>query len=167
MSYRAAVFALIWSLCASEASFAQTASCKPVFDAMLKEAQIPHHAISTRNGQTAGESISTTDAMYVKVRGVWQKSPLTPQAYLAQQQENLKDVSTATCQQLPDETLDGAATSVYLARYDMKDFGLTEAKVWIAKSSGLPVRTDETMRGGEHVSEVHRFDYSNITAPVK
>jgi hypothetical protein len=161
----AVTFVLLGCLGAAPRAVAQTTSCQPIFDAMLKEAETPHHVVSTRNGQPAGELISTKDTMFVKAHDAWKKSPLTPQDYLKQQRENIKSVSTSTCQQLPDEAVDGAAAAVYNASYDMKGMGRTEAKIWIAKATGLPVRTDESMRAGEHVSEVHRFDYVNISPP--
>ncbi len=164
----------IWSLAVCGvlampgAAYAQVAqgSCKPVFDAMLKESVTPHHLVTTKNGAELGESISTGDTMYVKIKGEWRKSPMTPQEMLAQQQENIRSTSVASCTALPDDVVDGKAAVVYQAHYEQKDIGASDAKIWLAKATGLPLRTDVSLQAGEKVSVVTRFDYDNIKAPV-
>lgn len=149
-------------------AFAQAPAgpCKPVFDAMLKETTTPHHIVTTRNGTALGESITTADASYVLIKGAWKKSQMSPQAMLAQQQENIRDTTVQSCKALPDEVVDGRPTSVYQAHYEQKDVGVSEAKVWIAKATGLPLRTDVSIQAGEKTSVVSRMDYDNIKAPV-
>jgi hypothetical protein len=149
-------------------AFAQAAngSCKPVFDAMLKETVTPHHVVTTKDGAPQVEAIATADTTYVKVKDGWRKSPMTPKATLEQQQENIRDTTVASCTALPDEIVDGKPTAVYQAHYEQQDLGASDAKVWIAKSTGLPVRTDVTLQAGEKVSVVTRFDYDNIKAPI-
>jgi len=164
---RVLFFSLIVGASASLASAqASPGTCKPVFDAMLKEMTTPHHAVTTKDGAVAGESISTADAMYVKVKGEWRKSPMTPQAMLAQQQQNIRDVTVASCTSLPDEVVDGKPAAVYQSHYEQKDLGASDAKVWISKATGLPLRTDASLQTGQKVSAVTRFDYDNIKAPV-
>jgi hypothetical protein len=150
----------------ARAQSARNGPCKPVFDAMLKATSTPHHAVTTDNGATVGESILVADAMYVKVKGDWHKSPLTPAAYLAQQQENLQNVTVASCKSLPDEAIDGKVTAVYQAHYEQKDLGASDARIWIVKATGLPIRTDSSLAGGEKTSASTRYDYDHITAPV-
>jgi hypothetical protein len=133
---------------------------------MLKEVTTPHHAVTSKDGAVEGESISTGDAMYVKVRGEWRKSPMTPQAMVAQEQENIRNTTIASCTALPDDVVDGKPAAVYQAHYEQKDLGASDARVWIAKATGLPLRTDVSLQAGEKVSVVTRFDYDNIKAPV-
>jgi hypothetical protein len=149
-------------------AFAQAPAgpCKPVFDAMLKETTTPHHIVTTKDGAPLGEVISTADATYVKVNGAWRKSPMSPKDALTQQQENIRDTTVAACTALPDEVVDGKPTTVYHAHYEQKDLGTSEAKVWIAKGTGLPIRTDVSLQAGEKVSVVTKFDYEHIAAPV-
>ncbi len=149
-------------------TFAQASagSCKPVFDAMLKETTTPHHTVTTKDGALQGEAISTADAMYVKIKGEWRKSPMTPQAMAAQQQENIRNTTVASCTPLPGEVVDGKPAAVYQAHYEQKDVGASDAKVWISKATGLPLRTDVSLQAGEKVSVVTRFDYDNIKPPV-
>lgn len=145
---------------------AASGPCKPVFDAVTKEVSTPHHAVTLKDGTTQGESIATADAIYVKLKGTWVKSPLTPKALLAQQQENIRSVTSASCTALPGEVVDGIATNVWQAHYEQADMGASDSKVWIAKATGLPVRTEATLQAGEKVSMVTHFDYDHITAPV-
>ena len=140
--------------------------CKPVFDAMLKETTTPHHAVTTQPGEPLIELISTADAMYVQIKGQWHKSPRTPKDYLAQQEENIRKVTVASCTALPDEAVDGKPASVYHAHYEQKDLGASDAKIWIAKSTGLPIRTDVSLQAGQKTSVSTHFDYANIKAPV-
>ena len=55
---------------------------------------------------------------------------------------------------------------MYHAHYEQKDLGASDAKIWIAKSTGLPIRTDVSLQAGQKTSVSTRFDYDNITAPV-
>lgn len=148
-------------------ALAQAASgpCKPVFDAMLKETVTPHHTVTTRNGSQPMESISTADAMYVHVKGEWRRSPMKPQVLLAQQQENIRSVTVASCTALADEVVDGKRAAVYQAHYEQPDLGASDAKIWIAKTTGLPIRTDVSLQAGEKTAVSTRFDYDNIKAP--
>src|SRR5690348_16338090 len=119
--------------------------CKPVFDAMLKETTTPHHLVTTMDGRTM-ESIATADATYIQVRGAWKKSPMSPKDMLAQQQENIRNTTVASCKALPDELVDARPAAVYQTHYEQKDSGASDAKVWISKATGLPLRTDVTLQ---------------------
>jgi hypothetical protein len=126
----------------------------------------PHHTVTTTDGALQGESISTADAIYTKVKGEWRKSPMTPKAYVAQQQENIRNVTVASCTALPAEAVDGTPASVYHAHYERKDVGASDATIWIAKSTGLPIRTDVSLQAGQKTSVSTHYDYDHITAPV-
>lgn len=160
------VMAGAWMMPAAAHAQAATGPCKPVFDAMLKETTTPHHAVTTRNGAAEGETIATADATYVKVRGEWRTSPMTPQQLAAQQQENIRNVTAASCTALPDELIDGKAAVAYQAHYEQKDLGASDARIWIAKATGLPIRTDVSLQAGEKTSVSTRFDYDNVKAPI-
>jgi hypothetical protein len=162
---RVLLLALIAGTLAAPA-FAQAppGPCKPVFDAMLKETMTPHHAVTTMNGKT-GESIATADAMFVKIGSAWKKSPMSPKDTLAQQQENIRNTTSASCKALPDELVEGKAATVYQAHYEQTDSGASDAKVWIAKTTALPLRTDVSVQAGQKVSVVTTFDYDHIAAP--
>lgn len=140
--------------------------CKAVFDAVLKQMMTPHHAVTTSNGTALGEAIATKEAMYVKVNGAWKKSPMSPKDMLAQQQENIANTTVASCKALGDEPVDGTLATIYQTHYEQTGLGASDAKVWLSKATGLPLRTDVSLQGGEKVSVVTDFDYDHITAPV-
>lgn len=156
--------ALVWPA-AARAQDARNGSCKPVFDAMLKETMTPHHLV-TNTGTRTGEAIATTDANYVLVNGSWRKSPMSPKDQLAQQEENIRDTTVASCKVIGDEVVDGKAAIVYQAHYEQKDMGASDAKIWLSKATGLPLRTDVSLQAGEKASIVTKFDYDNIKAPI-
>ena len=151
----------------SASAAAQPAACKPVTDAMLKVATTPHHAVST-DGSRTSESIVVDNTSYVRIKGVWHKSPMTPQDQLQQEQDNIKSAKVYTCTQLRTETVNGIAAVAYKVHSETPDVGNTDGTVWIAPSLGLPVKTDEDLTPSgaskRHLSIV--WDYTNIHAPV-
>jgi hypothetical protein len=162
---------LIFGVCgivgASHPAAAQTPGCKPVTDAMLKVAITPHHTVPTDGAQTS-ETIVVGDATYVRIKGVWHKSPLTPQAQLEQERQNIKSVKVYTCTPLRSETVNGIAAIAYKVHSETPDVGTSDGTIWIAPSLGLPLKTDEdittTMGPKRHIS--FTWDYANIHAPV-
>ena len=57
------------------------------------------------------------------------KSPMTVQASLAQQQENIKNATVFSCTRLPDGEVDGTAASVYKVHSETPDVGSSEAQI--------------------------------------
>lgn len=161
---------LILTMCAAlgaaRPAAAQPPACKPVTDAMLKVATTPHHTVPTDGSQ--GETIVVDNTTYVRIKGAWQKSPMTPQDQLQQEQENIKNVKVYTCTVLRSETVNGIAAVAYKVHSETPDVGTSDGTLWIAPSLGLPVKTEEditTMVGPKrHIA--FTWDYANIHAPV-
>jgi hypothetical protein len=84
-----------------------------------------------------------------------------------QQPSDIKHIAESTCTKLPDEPINGVAANVYHTQHDTKGTGAGEAKYWIAKATGLPLRTDVADLASHKVSISMRFDYDHIKAPVK
>ena len=157
------------------AARAQTvsAACKPVLDANTKEISTPHHLYTTTTSPAApgksqiGEVISTPTASFVLYNGTWTRINMTPQANLDQMKENLRNTKVYDCQKQPDAVISGVPMFVYLAHSE-NDMAKTDARFWVAKSTGLIYREDIDMDTGDasekrHVSE--RFDYANVQPP--
>jgi hypothetical protein len=146
---------------------ALSSECQAVTNAMLRVATTPHHAVAT-SSKLSGvtESIMAGDTNYFKYHGVWKKSPLSPKDNLEREQDNIKNARVYTCRRLPDELLDGASVAVYTAHSETADVGTTDAKLWISKATGLPLRTDSDIDVGtkQHLSV--RYDYANIKPPI-
>ncbi len=169
------ILAALAATVASPVARAQAGSpvCKTLTDAHTKEITTPHHAYSTQGSSAigspviTGETISTSAASYVLHKGKWQRINITPQDNVKQMQENMHDLKSYTCRQLPDATLDGVATAVYTAHTE-SDMAKTDDKLWIAKGTGLISREEidlYTDDGGAkaHISE--RFVYTNVQPP--
>jgi hypothetical protein len=156
---------LIWL--AAPAHAQTSPACKPVTDAMLKVATTPHHAATTSSISGAVEAIVVDDASYIKMKGAWRRSPVTPKQQLEQEQENIKAAKVYTCQLLRTESVNGVSANAYKVHSENPDVGVSDGTVWVAPSLGLPVRTEEdidSMGSKMHVSIT--WDYANIHAPV-
>jgi len=168
MTRRIALISLVLAWFAAAPAMAQSSpACKPLFDAMIKAATTPNHATSTMsNPPTVSETITAGGVIYLKISGAWKKSPMTPQAMAQQQVDNIKN-SKSTCNQLPDERVDGAPAAVYTLHNETPDVGASDSKVWISRATGLPLRSEGDVGGGAdkmHIST--KFDYASITAPI-
>jgi hypothetical protein len=153
---------------------AVSAACKPVIDANTKEISTPHHGYQTQEkpgaeGKTTmSEIIATATASYVLVDGKWTRINVTPKDNLAQMQENLKNAKVYNCQTQPDATINGVPMLVYLAHSE-NDMAKTDARFWVAKSTGLIYREDIDMYGDEGDGKQHmsiRYDYTNVQPPA-
>lgn len=158
----------VGALGASRPAAAQQAACRPVTDAMLKAATTPHHTISANGSQTTGETIMVDNATYVLIKGIWHKSPMTPQEQLQQEQENIKNAKVYTCTPLRSETVNGTAAVAYRVHSETPDVGTSDGTVWVAPSLGLPVKAEEdiTTSVGPKMHISIAWDYSNIHAPL-
>lgn len=147
------------------------AACRPLIDARKKQIVTPNHAYATEGqgaGATTHESITAGGVMYIRYQGQWRRSPLTPQAALEQLQENLADTKGFFCQVVGDESVAGVAATVYTS-HDENDTIKADARVWVAKGSGLVLRTEEDLDTGGPTGKRHisiRYDYANVRAPA-
>lgn len=140
--------------------------CQPVIDAQIKVITTPHHTVSTESSRpTPGEAITVDGQNYVKVRGRWIHSPMSPAAQLQQEQENIKSATSLSCSRLADESVGGASASVYKVHTETPDVGIADAQIWLSKSMGLPLKIEEDLKGDtpRHLSIT--YDYANIKAP--
>jgi hypothetical protein len=83
-------------------------------------------------------------------------------ATLARLDEARKN-GASTCQQSADETLDGQAVAVYAVHLVSKD-RVNDNRLWISKSSGLPLKTESHLQSGTSVLQTLKYD--NVQAPA-
>jgi hypothetical protein len=156
---------LLW--CAAPALAQTSAACKPVTDAMLKVATTPHHTMANSGTSEAIETIAIDNTTYLKMKGAWRKSPMTPQDQLKQEQENIKNAKVYTCQLLRTESVNGVSTNVYKVHSEAQDAGASDGTVWIAPSLGLPVRSEQVIdTTGSKIHMTITWDFANIHAPA-
>jgi hypothetical protein len=118
-------------------------------------------------GTKRSEEISTGDNVYVMTGGQWIDMQIS---FAAMQQDKDTDPDTkkaleeSQCKVLPDETMYGQTAKVYL----QSNPGLgIETKLWISKTTNLPVRTDMTNdQGAMTMLTVSRYEYSGVQAPA-
>lgn len=154
------------------ASAAIDPACRPVLEALDKLIATPHHQYMTltsaaRPGKPiVAEAIVAGGDMYIQVGGRWRKTGLSAADRKKQQADALVNASMS-CRYLRDETVDAVASAVYSSETE-KDGHKTQATVWIAKSSGLPVRQELDLDIGGAIGKSHhavRFEYTNVKAP--
>ena len=118
-------------------------------------------------GTKQSEEISTGKNIYVMTGGKWIDMQ-TSFAAMEQDKDSDPDTKKALeetkCKALPDEAMDGQPTSVYL----QSNPGLgIETKLWISKTTNLPVRLDMTNdQGAMKILTVSRYEYGGVQAPA-
>ncbi len=164
--------ALVSALVAAPAGAAE-ARCKPVLDALMSVFRTPTHLVTTESGGGRGgeprvnETIYTAQAIYVKSRRGWVKSPISPQEMAEQQKKNQAEAKSVTCRALRDETVDGEPAAVY-SSHSESDGTTSDAVVWISKKSGLLLKEELDLDVGDVGGKTHhstRFDYRDVRPP--
>ena len=111
--------------------------CQPALDGQIKLITTPHHTVTSEgNPPKMGEAIAVDGVNYFKVRDKWMKSPMTVQASLAQQQENIKNAAVFSCTRLPDGDVDGTPAAVYKVHTEMPDVGSSDAPDMAVEGDG-------------------------------
>jgi hypothetical protein len=118
-------------------------------------------------GTKQSEEISTGKNIYVMADGKWID---TQTSFAAMEQDKDDDPDTkkaleeSKCKGLPDEAMYGQPATVYLQ--SIPALGI-ETKLWISKTTNLPVRTDITNDGGAmKIVTVSRYEYTGVQAPA-
>ena len=147
------------------------ASCKPVLDATNKQIATPSHTYMSSSGEngtpTVTEAISAGGESYILYKGKWKRSPMTPKEMLEQQQENVRNAKAYFCRRVRDEVVNGVSTTLYSA-HDDTGFSVNDAQIWIARGTGLPVKTESDLEVEKGVKKHYsaRFEYSNVRPPI-
>ena len=164
-------FSLMIVMLGAAQAGAQTLSpeCQAMMDAGVKQFSVPSHAFMTSTGissaLTQSEMINVNGATYAMVNGTWMKSPVSVEQLIQQSQAQVASAKAHTCQAMPDETLDGVAASVYTSHTETAT-GATDSRVWIAKATGLPIKSEIDLTMGDRKSHTSvRYEYNNVTAP--
>jgi hypothetical protein len=164
----------LWLLVLGASSIASTArgqkdlaGCKPLTDAAMKSVTTSHHLYSTETGKKlVSESIVVDGKSYLNYQGHWQPSPVTPAEMLEQEKKNIEAATAYTCHATKDDMVGGQATTVYQVHTE-NESSKADAEVWVAKSTGLVMRTEEDIDAGAG-AKMHysiKYDYSNVKAP--
>jgi hypothetical protein len=165
------VFSLVIVVLCTASAEAQALSqeCQAMMNAGVKQFTVPSHAFMTSTGissaLTQSEMIYVNGATYAMVNGTWMKSPVSVEQLIQQSQAQVASAKSHTCRAMPDETVDGIAASVYTSHSETAT-GASDSRVWIAKATGLPIKSEIDMTMGARKSHTSvRYEYNNVTAP--
>ena len=121
---------------------------------------LPHHLYTTevRQGRSvASEVIDTPGGVYVGTNGVWHKATGSMQEFSRATADSLKQLRD--CHSVGDESIDARPATKYTLHNAASN---GDESVWIAKGSGLPLKS-EALIEGRRISS--RYDYSNVQPP--
>jgi hypothetical protein len=145
-----------------------------VFNGIKLQANTPNHQYFTISGAEpdshaqTNEVIDTGRARFVLMDGRWQTMPQSPREIMKREEENFKKSGTI-CRLLREEMLDGTDTVVYIEQSQTGSIS-SIGTIWIAKSSGLPVREEvNTDSGIGPAGQRHleiRIVYADVHAPA-
>jgi hypothetical protein len=149
------------------------ASCKPLLDALAKQATTPFHGyVTTSTGVPGGkprqdEMISVGGVHYFQIQGKWMRSKVDAAALAQQGQENMRTATAVSCRRVRDEPVGGVSAVVYSTH--LVNEGITaDGMTWIAQGTGLTLRTESDIDTGDkeksHMSS--RYEYTNVHAPA-
>jgi hypothetical protein len=139
--------------------------CKLVMDAGIKVFDTPAHVYLTMNldGKPQNsESIYAGGLVYTKYNGKWDAG--TPSKGMKEISEKNRQTNKTTCHYLKDELISGEMAAEY-SMHSVSPRAVSDSKVWISKSKGLPLRT-ETQFDGDKNSISMRYEYGNIKPPM-
>jgi hypothetical protein len=183
------ILAAAGSLCCGVASatpaLAMDPACQSLWQSEKNMANTPVHITMTETqtwskplskaasgmgmaGAKKSEEISTGKGVYVLHGGKWidMQTSFAEMAKLGDPNDpEIKKAREAKrCKALPDETVTGQATAVYV---EHNPSGI-DTKIWISKSTHLPLKSEITNKaaGAAMTSfTVSTYDYNNVRAP--
>lgn len=145
-------------------------SCQAVFDAIKTIVTTPSHSYSSGvvNGKPLStETIYVQGKTYMRVKGKWMLSPVTPNDVLQQETQSEAN-SKATCQLLRNESVNGEPAAVYSLRRETGT-GKEDGQIWISKITGRALRKEVDVDYGGALGKSHlsgRYEYSNVKPPM-
>jgi hypothetical protein len=163
------LLALLALPCSAAAQSPLPVECQPMLTAGEKQFTVPSHAFMTTTGMgpapMQSEVININGATFVKVRDQWTKSPLTSEQLAKQSTEQIASARSHSCKQMPDDVVGGVPASVYSSHTESGPRG-TDTQVWVAKNTGLPLKSEVDMNLSGRKSHVSvRYEYGNVQAP--
>jgi len=146
------------------------AECQPIMAAGDKQFTVPSHAFISSKGlgptPMQSEAISINGETYVMVHDRWMRSPQTSQQLAQQAKEKVKTATVYTCKQLADETVGTTLANVYTSHTETGT-GTTDTQLWIAKTTGLPLKSEVDLSSNGHKSHMSvRYEYENVKVPA-
>jgi hypothetical protein len=164
MKFSVTFLAAVAALIASHAAAAD--DCAEVRAATLSGVSRPYAAsIRIEHADdlpTTSHVVMTGDKMYVEMHRIWNTTPMTTKQLIDKvNKASLKDM--LVCQHAGEETIDGAATTIYKVEDHTPARG-SKSRIWISKANGLPLKTEVQLGGGDVITS--QFDYDHVQVPA-
>jgi hypothetical protein len=151
---------------------ARADDCELATAAAIAQAKVPYATthVTTVEGEAPArvEMVFTADKAYLHSKGAWRSMDYSPQAQI----DRINAVKTSaekakqTCEKPASDTVKGEAATLLVMHTD--DGGKrSDARLWISKKSGLPLKSEIRIDGGNEIAIVaDDFRYDNIEAPA-
>ena len=142
--------------------------CAQASEAAVAQAKVPHsvtHVMAAPGKPPVTiEMIFLVDKAYARTNGNWALMPwsVRDQIDTITTSRERADKTRHTCQKLSGQSIDGQAASLFIVKSETNG-KVSEARMWISDSSGLPLKTEIHLGGGADVTD--EFRYANIQAP--
>ena len=166
------IFLVLSASIASAPVRAEDPACTAVYEATARMLATPHHQYqSSTHGEAGGQTqmseiVSTATSRYLKVGGQWSVSGSSPEKEVQEMQERRKTLHPS-CRLVRDETIEGTPARLY-SIHNQSEFATSDQRLWVATASGLPVREEIDLNGGEGMVRrlVTRYVYTNVQKPA-
>lgn len=151
---------------------ARADDCELATAAAIAQAKVPYATthVTTVAGEAPAraEMVFTADKAYLHTNGAWRSMDYSPQAQI----DRINAVKTSaekakqTCEKPASDTVKGEAVTLLVMHTD--DGGKrSDARLWISKKSGLPLKSEIRIDGGNEIAIVaDDFRYDHIEAPA-
>lgn len=135
--------------------------------AAIAQVKVPHSVLhvmtSPGKAPERADMIFAGDKAYMKVDGKWSAIPFSAKDQIDMiNMAPAKREGAVTCQKTAGETIGGEPT--FLMTVHESAPKVSDARIWIATRTGLPMREEVKLGGGLLVSDEFRYD--NIQAPA-
>jgi hypothetical protein len=165
MTFRTAALIGLAALSASWCAAARADDCAPVRAATLAGISRPYAATIKMPGPDGlpltSHVVMTGDKMYLQIRRTWTTKLITSKELVDKANKSaLKEL--ISCQRAGAEEIGGDASTIYAVDSQMPGH-IGHSRVWISNASGLPLKTEVTLPGGESMTSL--FDYKNVAPP--
>ena len=134
--------------------------------AAMAQVKAPHSVVhvmtSPGKAPERADMVFAGDKAYMKVDGKWSAIPFSAKDQVDMINSSSAKGQVVTCQKTAGETIAGEPT--FLMTVHESAPKVSDARIWIATRTGLPMRTEMKLGGGLVVSDEFRYD--NIQAPA-
>jgi len=151
---------------------ARADGCDLATAAAIAQAKVPYATthVTTVAGEAPAraEMIFTADKAYLQVNGAWRSMDYSPQAQIDRINavKSSAERANQTCEKPASDTVKGDAATVLVMHTDAGG-KRSDAHLWISDKSGLPLKSEIRVDGGNEIAIVtDDFRYDNIEPPA-